>query len=79
MVRFELPDGRPVQFEDPLGTSWEPYPIGEIVPVKYDPANPQDARLATSSFRLGGGTAVFALFGGAFAAIGLVSIVLGLL
>ena len=44
-VAFDLPDGRQVTFEDALGTSWEPYELGAVVPVKYDPGDPEDARI----------------------------------
>ena len=75
---FDLPDGRQVTFEDALGTSWEPYELGAVVPVKYDPGDPEDARIVDSSFRASGGNAVFLLFGGAFSLIGLLCVVFGL-
>lgn len=78
VVAFDLPDGRQVTFEDALGTSWEPYELGAVVPVKYDPGDPEDARIVDSSFRASGGNAVFLLFGGAFSLIGLLCVVLGL-
>ena len=78
VVAFDLPDGRQVTFEDALGTSWEPYELGAVVPVKYDPGDPEDARIVDSSFRASGGNAVFLLFGGAFSLIGLLCVVFGL-
>lgn len=78
VVEFVLPDGRRVSFEDALATSWDPYEVGAMVPVKYDPDDPEDARIATSA-RVSGGNAVFGLFGGAFFLIGAVCLVIGLI
>jgi hypothetical protein len=47
-VRYETPDGRPVEFEDRSPAGRISYRVGQPVPVWYDPGNPADARIATS-------------------------------
>lgn len=78
VVAFRAADGATHQFEDAVGTNTPPYPVGTALAVKYDPANPDDARIATS-FRLTGGNTVFGLFGGVFFALGAVCLLIGLL
>ena len=47
-VRFQSPDGRTVEFQNKLGTNVPPR-VGDEVPVIYDPARPEEAKVALGS------------------------------
>ncbi len=51
-VRFRTQDGRTVEFQNEVGSNAPP-PVGDQVTVLYDPARPEDAKVALSSmFRI---------------------------
>jgi hypothetical protein len=45
VVRFTLADGRVSQFADGLATNPPSYAVGAAVPVRYDPFDPEQARI----------------------------------
>ena len=47
-VRFQTEDGKTVEFENRLGSNAPPR-VGEEVTVVYDPARPEEAKLALGS------------------------------
>lgn len=47
-VRFQTPDGGTVEFQNKIGTSAPPK-VGDEVTVTYDPARPEDAKVALGS------------------------------
>lgn len=47
-VRFRTADGRTVEFQNDLGTNAPPR-VGDEVTVIYDPARPEEARVALGS------------------------------
>jgi len=51
VVQFTTPEGGTFQFTDSVGSSPPGFDVGEAAPVKYDPQNPQRARIGTG-FRL---------------------------
>ena len=51
-VRFQTADGRTVEFQNGIGTNAPPR-VGDEVTVIYDPARPEDAKVALSdTFRI---------------------------
>jgi hypothetical protein len=50
-ISFTTKEGTAIEFIDKVGTSLPTYAVGGKVQVKYDPTNPQEARMATG-FRL---------------------------
>jgi hypothetical protein len=76
VLRFELPDGRPVEAESTFGSNPSPAREGDTVTVLYDPADPTDARVEgfLSSGRLASVIGLliglaFAVFGSVLAAV----------
>ena len=47
-VRFQSPDGRTVEFQNKLGSNVPPR-VGDEVTVIYDPARPEEAKVALGS------------------------------
>ena len=47
-VRFQTTDGRTVQFQNKIGTNAPPR-VGDQVTVIYDPARPEEAKVALGS------------------------------
>jgi len=79
VVRFVLPDGRPIEVETTHGSNPPPAQPGQWVQVRYDPEQPRSVRLATG---LASGSLLAPLFlvvGSVVAVGGLVTLVLGLL
>jgi Protein of unknown function (DUF3592) len=70
-VTFTTRDGREVTATSPIGTNPKPGNVGDVVPVRYDPRNPQRVRVDT--VRAGGGClqAAFMAIGGVLLALGL--------
>ena len=53
-VRFQTADGRTVEFQNKLGTNAPPR-VGDEVTVFYDPARPEDAKVALGdTFKING-------------------------
>ena len=53
-VRYQTADGRTVEFQNKLGTNAPPR-VGDEVTVFYDPARPEDARVALGdTFKING-------------------------
>jgi hypothetical protein len=46
VVTYETTEGETHQFTDSLGTELPRFTVGESVPVAYDPANPERAKIA---------------------------------
>lgn len=44
-VRFQLPDGRPVEFSSAAGNNPPDWHIGDAIPVLYSPSHPQRAEV----------------------------------
>jgi hypothetical protein len=47
-VRFQMPDGKTVEFQNGVGSNAPPK-VGEEVTVYYDPERPEDAKLSLGS------------------------------
>ena len=47
-VRFEVKSGESHVFDDVIGSGSPRYQPGDRVPVKYDPQDPEDARIGTT-------------------------------
>lgn len=47
-VRFQTADGRTIEFQNKIGTNAPPR-VGDEVTVIYDPAHPEDAKVALGS------------------------------
>ena len=48
-ISFTTKEGNALEFIERVGTSMPSHAVGGKVQVKYDPANPQEARMATAS------------------------------
>lgn len=72
IVEFETERRESISFVSPSGRSERPYDQGARVQVRYDPANPNDARIA-SFLGTWGKAAVFGGLGGVFALLGLIT------
>ena len=70
-VTFTTSDGREVTATSPIGTNPRPGNVGDAVPVRYDPRNPQRIRVDTVRARGGCVQSVFIAIGGALLALGL--------
>jgi hypothetical protein len=68
VVQFQV-GGQVVQFVDSMGSSPPSYEVGEVLPVKYDPLNPQKAR-PNKPFRLWFAPGLLILMGAIFGGIG---------
>ncbi len=70
-VRFQTADGRVIDYTPNLSSNTSNYNVGENVPIYYDPQQPQNAFIGTTTFgwvRF----AVFAFGGGFFMLFGAV-------
>jgi hypothetical protein len=74
VVEFATAEGRSVQFADQVGGSPPSHEVGETVPVKYDPREPENARIATG-FRLWFGPGLIGFLGLGFLVPGLIVLV----
>lgn len=76
ILAFRTSDGRDVQTEGQIGTTWQRYRPGQQVDITYDPHDPGRAYAGS-----GAGAAViplvFAVFGGVFLTIGLNMVISG--
>jgi hypothetical protein len=76
VVQFTTPEGGTFQFTDSMSSNPPGFDVGEAAPVKYDPKNPQRARIGTG-FRLWFLVALFGGLGLIFAVVGLALLVAG--
>jgi Protein of unknown function (DUF3592) len=67
---FTVADGKTYTVTSELSTSPPGFDVGESVRVRYDPANPEDARIHTF-FQTWGGVVTWGIVGAAFFAFGL--------
>lgn len=79
VVRFETADGREIEWAETMASNPPAGQPGDEVPMKYDPANPENARIA-KTFRiwflpglLGGLGAIFFVVGAILAIAGAVA------
>lgn len=71
LLRFALPDDRIVEAQTSYGTNPPPAQPGDVVPVRYDPANPTRVELATGLGQGGTISTFFVIFGVGFLVLGL--------
>lgn len=74
-VRFQTTDGRGIDYEPALSSSWNNYQIGEQIEVFYNPQNPANVMFGTRTIdwiRL----SFFAVIGGLMALFGIFFIVI---
>jgi hypothetical protein len=71
VVQFVTADGQPVQYTERFGSSPPSHDVGETVPVKYDPSQPDKARIATG-FRLWFGPVLVGGMGLVFLVVGVI-------
>ena len=76
VVRFHTADGREIQWTETMASNPPAGQRGDQLAMKYDPANPQKARIAKAS-RLWFMPAFFGGMGALFLAIGLVLAIVG--
>lgn len=76
VVEFETADGRTIRWQESMASNPPPGQAGDRVPMKYDPANPQEARIA-KTFRLWFLPGLFACLGLLFFGIGAILAVVG--
>ena len=78
LVDFTTAKGEPVRFESQFGTMPASHRVGQSVEVRYDPADPQKAKVdsATANWFVPGCTIAMGL---AFLILGLVFLVVGVL
>lgn len=69
VVRFTHQNGEKIEFISSSGSNPPSYSKGEKVPVSYDPAEPQTARI-NDFFSLWGGPTILGVVGGAFFLVG---------
>lgn len=69
VVQFAGQSGQTIEFVSSISSNPPEYRIGQKIPVLYDPADPQDARI-TGFFSLWGGSAILGGMGGVFFLIG---------
>ncbi|MBU1802214.1 MAG: DUF3592 domain-containing protein [Actinobacteria bacterium] len=79
VVRFVLPDGRPIEVETTHGSNPPPAQPGQRVQVRYDPERPTSVRLAVGPSSGGLLSPLFVVVGSVVAVGGLVTLALGLL
>lgn len=77
VVAFKAADGRDVTWTESMASNPPPGQPGDEVPVKYDPTNPEEARIA-KPFRLWFLPGLLGLLGGIFGGLGAVFTVIGL-
>ena len=44
-LRMDLDGRKPLETVEEMGTSWQPYPVGTVLRVRFDPAKPEDFRV----------------------------------
>jgi hypothetical protein len=76
VVEFTGADGEKRKFTDSMASDPPGYEVGETVPVKYDPADPEDARIA-KRFRLWFAPALLGGMGVTFLIVGVILLALG--
>ena len=69
VVEFQTADGRSIRWQESMASNPPAGQPGEQIPVKYDPANPDKARIA-KTFRLWFLSGLLVLLGLVFLAIG---------
>jgi Protein of unknown function (DUF3592) len=69
-VTFTTGDGREVTATSAIGTNPRPGNVGDVVPVRYDPSDPQRVRVGTVRARGGCVQAAFFAVGGGLPALG---------
>jgi hypothetical protein len=77
VVQFETADGRTIRWQESMASNPPAGQVGDQVPMKYDPANPQQARVA-KTFRLWFLPGLFASLGILFLGIGAILTVVGI-
>jgi hypothetical protein len=70
-ISFTTKEGKPYEFIERTGTSMPTFAVGGTVQVKYDPANPQEARMATT-YRLWATPVIMMIIGIAAIIIGVI-------
>jgi hypothetical protein len=76
VVQFKTSDGRDFQWTETMASNPPAGQPGDEVPVKYDPANPEEARI-TKPFRLWFLPGLFGLLGVIFGGVGAVMAIIG--
>lgn len=76
-MAFKTAEGRDLQWTESMATNPPAGQPGDQVPVKYDPTDPEEARIA-KPFRLWFLPGLFGLLGGLFGGLGAVFTVIGL-
>ncbi len=78
VVEFTTAAGQPVRFESQFGTMPAGHRVGQSIPVRYDPADPQKAEVdsATANWFVPGCTSAMGLL---FLVLGIVFLVIGIL
>jgi Protein of unknown function (DUF3592) len=77
VVEFQTADGRTIQWTERMASNPPAGQSGDQVPMKYDPTDPDDARIA-KTFRLWFLSGLLGLLGPLFFGIGVVLTVAGL-
>jgi len=77
VVQFQTAQGQSVQWTESMASNPPAGQPGDEVPVKYDPADPEEARI-TKPFRLWFLPGLLGLLGGIFGGLGAVFTVIGL-
>ncbi len=72
-VRYQIADGRTIDYEPKTSNSWSNYSVGQQIPVYYDPQQPEKAMVGTN-FGQWFGLIVFSVVGGFLALFGLIFI-----
>ena len=78
VVEFQTADGRAIRWQESMASNPPAGQPGEQIPIKYDPANPNKARIA-KTFRLWFLSGLFGLLGLLFLGLGVVLTVAGVL
>jgi hypothetical protein len=78
VVEFQTADGRTVRWQESMASNPAAGQPGDRVPMKYDPSDPDKARIA-KTFRLWFLSGLFVLLGLLFLGIGVVLTVAGLI
>jgi hypothetical protein len=75
VVEFTGADGEKRKFTDSMASNPPGYDVGETVPVKYDPSDPEDARIA-KRFRLWFAAGLLGSMGLTFLIVGVILLAL---
>lgn len=78
VVEFQTADGRAIRWQESMASNPPAGQPGEQIPIKYDPANPNKARIA-KTFRLWFLSGLLGLLGLLFLGLGVVLTVAGVL